>query len=388
MQQTPIAVGQNFLAGLKGGVQAGQNIRQANDQNALRNIFATQDINDPAVQQQIMGLDPRTGMALQNQTYQRGRQVKADARADETFKMRVDEYARGLSADEAAQTAAKVEQGLMAAIPLVESGNLDGLNQLFTQYGIDPVTSVEEATAALGQYQTVLGALKGVRDLNAGPKAADEYGRYAQEEAAAGRTPLSRIDYAQAKKGSETIFGPNGNPIVQRGGSNSKRLTEKQSQLALFGNMMNTTMPVINDLEEKFDPANLRDNIAARGGIVGNYIKSPEYRKYETAARAWGEGVLRIQTGAAATQSEIDRVFTTYFAQPGDEPEEVSFKRQLREAFAESIGVAGGGAVATPNSGDGQSGRDPEVTPFNPETPDFSQMSDEQLQAYIDGGGK
>ena len=170
-------LGQNYLAGLTGGFQAGQQIKQAKDQSTLRNIFETQDINDPTTQKQIMALDPRIGMALQNRayqreqdTYQRGREVKADARADETFKMKADEYARGLSADEAARTAAKVEQGLMSAIPLVESGNLDGLNQLFTQYGIEPVTSVEQATAALGQYQTVLGALKSVRDLNAGPK--------------------------------------------------------------------------------------------------------------------------------------------------------------------------------------------------------------------------
>lgn len=184
------------------------------------------------------------------------------------------------------------------------------------------------------------------------PKPADEYQRYVQEESQAGRQPLSRIDYANAKRDKGTVvYDPaTGKPLVSIGGASGgpTKLTEKQSQLALFGNMMSSTMPVINKLEQQFDPSNLIDNLSARAGIAGNYTKSPEYRKYETAARAWGEGVLRIQTGAAATQPEIQRVFETYFAQPGDQPEDIAFKRELRTAFAESIGIAGGGAVAIP----------------------------------------
>lgn len=53
---------------------------------------------------------------------------------------------------------------------------------------------------------------------DAGPQ--DEYGRYAAEEVAAGRNPLSRIDYAQAKKGKGTIvYDPTtGKPLVSIGG--------------------------------------------------------------------------------------------------------------------------------------------------------------------------
>lgn len=53
-------------------------------------------------------------------------------------------------------------------------------------------------------------------------KPPDEYGRYVSEEQAAGRTPLSRIDYANAKKGKGTVvYDPvSGNPIVSIGGAN------------------------------------------------------------------------------------------------------------------------------------------------------------------------
>lgn len=51
-----------------------------------------------------------------------------------------------------------------------------------------------------------------------GAAPADEYGRYTAEEAAAGRTPLSRIDYATAKRGEGiTMTTPDG-AVLQVGG--------------------------------------------------------------------------------------------------------------------------------------------------------------------------
>lgn len=143
-------------------------------------------------------------------------------------------------------------------------------------------------------------------------------------------------------RGGGITFRPDG--TVQIGG-NERPLTERQSQLSLFGSMMAETAPVIDAIEQRFDPANLGDQIAGAAGTLGNFFKSPEYRTYETAGRAWAEGVLRIQTGAAATASEIDRVFTTYFAQAGDTPEAIAFKRRLRTAFYNAVAGASSGAV-------------------------------------------
>ena len=113
---------------------------------------------------------------------------------------------------------------------------------------------------------------------------------------------------------------------------------------------MKSTMPVINALEDQFNPANIGDNVAARAGAVGEFFKSNDYQKYETAGRAWAEGVLRLQTGAAATQPEIERVFQTYFAQPGNDAETIEYKRQLRSQYADAIQEASGGLV-NPNEG-------------------------------------
>ena len=154
----------------------------------------------------------------------------------------------------------------------------------------------------------------------------------------------------------ERITDPNtGRVIFERGTGKagpSQKLSERQSQLVLFGNQMQNMQPVLDNLETQFDPANIGDAAASATGTFGNFVKSQEKQLYDTAAAAWAEGVLRIQTGAAATQPEIERVVRTYFAQPGDTPETVQFKRQARETFFESVAAASGGAVEAPSSFD------------------------------------
>ena len=59
-----------------------------------------------------------------------------------------------------------------------------------------------------------------------------------------------------------------------------------------------------------------------------------------SAAEAWAEGALRIATGAAATPAEKEAVMRTYFARPGDTPETIAFKNQLRKAYQESINLS------------------------------------------------
>lgn len=58
---------------------------------------------------------------------------------------------------------------------------------------------------------------------------------------------------------------------------------------------------------------------------------------YDAAATQWAEGALRIATGAAATPPEMERTKKSYFAQPGDTPQTIAFKAQMREMYQRSI---------------------------------------------------
>lgn len=71
-------VGGNFLAGLSGGLQAGQGIQQMQDQNALRAIGPDLMEGDPNALNQLASIDPMAAMDLQ-------RTRQADERAEQQF---------------------------------------------------------------------------------------------------------------------------------------------------------------------------------------------------------------------------------------------------------------------------------------------------------------
>ena len=140
-------------------------------------------------------------------------------------------------------------------------------------------------------------------------------------------------------------------PLVAPEGAIPSRpdLSESETKLVLFGNMQSTVMPIIDTLEETYDPSNIQDAAARALPVVGNVFQSDTGQQYEVAARAWAEGALRLQTGAAATQDEINRMMETYFARPGDSPNTIALKRQLRQAFTQNIlGMGPAGAPQAP----------------------------------------
>lgn len=249
-----------------------------------------------------------------------------------------------------------------------------------TQPGADPYSRYKVAGGALIDLAAD-GGPKPVYEGGGGAKAQSALAKLAMDYKN-GLIDRETFDKARAK----ALRDPNGITIgpdgtVQIGGSGPIKLTEHQAKFTLFGNMMKSTMPVINELEAQFDPSNLPDNIAARAGAVGEFFKSDDYQKYEAAAQAWAEGVLRLQTGAAAQQQEIDRVVRTYFAQPGNSAETIAYKRKLRDEYARAVMEASGGLV------------DPLAGPVQPpatggqQTPDFSKMDDATLEAWIRENG-
>jgi hypothetical protein len=132
---------------------------------------------------------------------------------------------------------------------------------------------------------------------------------------------------------------------IPKGGTTAqpaKKLTESQAKTALFARMQSETAPVLDEIEKQWDPANMPDAAARALPIAGNYFQSPEGQMYTTAAMAWAEGALRISTGAAATQPEIERIMQMYFAVPGDTPETVRFKSNMRAMYSRAIEAAQG----------------------------------------------
>lgn len=145
------------------------------------------------------------------------------------------------------------------------------------------------------------------------------------------------------------IDAPEGGGTLTPGGD----LTEGQAKLTLFQSLQTETQPVLLDLESQFNPGNLQDAAARSTPIAGNFFQSEQGQIYSSAATAWAEGALRIATGAAATPEEMERTKKAYFAQPGDTPNTIAFKAQMREmynrAIQRSLGQETSGALPKPS---------------------------------------
>ena len=194
----------------------------------------------------------------------------------------------------------------------------------------------------------------------------------------------SKIDPQTNKPG---VWVPMNAPEGGRAVSDRVKLTENQSKLTLFQSLQTETAPALDDLETLFNPANLPDYFA--GNVLGgNFYRSREGQIYDAASTAWAEGALRIATGAAATPEEMDRTKRAYFAQPGDSPETIKWKSHMRAMYARSI-QRGLGQTNVPERlpmpseflEDFQGGgvNDPS------ENADYSTMTDEQLEAIVNG---
>ncbi len=151
-------------------------------------------------------------------------------------------------------------------------------------------------------------------------------------------------------------------------GNGGPPLKEAQAKLTLFQSEMEQAQEALTALESTFDPTNFADFAAGAilGDTWGNALKSEEGQLYKSAGLQWIDAGLRIATGAAATEGEVQRRWNSYFPLPGDTPEVIEYKRRSRENFQRSVdqalqGIRPDTAPAAPDdpfaSGSGQPGQ-------------------------------
>lgn len=194
--------------------------------------------------------------------------------------------------------------------------------------------------------------------LNAPAKPADEYGRYVQEELAEGREPLSRIDYAQAKKGKGTTisYDENGRPVVSIGGAASAdgstpKLNETEAKGLIYYERANAAEAILNEHEKQL--TSLAQTARSKVPIAGNYLVSEEYQQAQQAGSEFLASILRKDTGAAITQQEFDLYGPMFLPMPGDEAAVLAQKKESRKIAVDAIKktLGKGNAVADPRTG-------------------------------------
>ena len=130
------------------------------------------------------------------------------------------------------------------------------------------------------------------------------------------------------KKGMGVRVRPDGTVEFVQGGD-LPSLTEAQSNALIFSQRMRQS----NDILEKYEQegTNIGQALASGIPLVGNYMLSDEYQRYDQARRNFVNAVLRKESGAAIAESEFRNAEKQYFPIPGDSQAVIQQKRKNRE---------------------------------------------------------
>jgi hypothetical protein len=130
--------------------------------------------------------------------------------------------------------------------------------------------------------------------------------------------------------------------------SREVKYTGEEGKAAGFASRTITASDVTRRLEADpdFDPASVRMSFAASSGVLGNFALTDIEQQYVQAKRDWITGVLRPESGAAISASELVEKDRTFFPQPGDKPPVILQKARAREQEIRSLIAQSGGAFA------------------------------------------
>jgi hypothetical protein len=167
--------------------------------------------------------------------------------------------------------------------------------------------------------------------------------------------PVSGIDAA----GNPVFFQPDkggGAPAIVPGvrpkPEQPKAPTELQSKAGTFHSQMVSASNELGSLSrEGFDPTSVASQVSTSlaGGIT-NPLAGPKAQQARQAQEQWSESFLRVKTGAAATQDEVNRNIRTFFPQVGDSPAVIAQKARARvQAEQDVASMAGPSRQAQPS---------------------------------------
>ncbi|MGR1583365.1 hypothetical protein ACSSNL_18120 [Thalassobius sp. S69A] len=324
------------------GQQAGAQANQIQRQNALAQLYQQQGPQIMAGNQNALNalaqIDPGAAMSVQkDRQSMAATQQRMDALSAQERRA-AEQYAASKSAAERQAEAQQIEDSVRMGLAAQSPQQWD---QMMSQVAPDLVGRFAQKEMIAAKYMSMAEVLKSQQE----PKPADEYQRYVQEEAAAGRKPLTRIEYAQAKKGEGfSVTTPDGVTITQGGARNigpAPKMTVDAAKNSGFLIRTEAANEVLNSLENqgtRFWQQNA-ENIPMG---LGNYLRDPDFQKFDQARRDFVNAILRRESGAVISDQEFDNADKQYFPMPGDSPEVIKQKRQNRENAIKGLRVGSG----------------------------------------------
>lgn len=143
-----------------------------------------------------------------------------------------------------------------------------------------------------------------------------------------------RVGGTKAPSGMTITTNPDGTMTMTQGGA-TKPPTEYQGKAGMQLVKATDVLPLLDEL----GPA-LTDFWSSTGGqvpLVGNYLKTDQYRRVERAGNQFLTSLLRLESGAAIGVKEQRDYGDTFLPRPGDDPQTIADKSRAREVAAAGI---------------------------------------------------
>lgn len=171
----------------------------------------------------------------------------------------------------------------------------------------------------------------------------------ARLEAAAQRPPAQE-PLVPVQVDGQTVYMPRsqaaGQVVPPR--NTGDKLSEQEAKGTLYWRQMNAAETAAKGLAgPTFDMANLGSQLGVRmaNHDATNWLAPEKAQQYAQSAEQWAEAYLRLKTGAATTADEIKRNARSYFPQPGDKPQAIIQKNQMRARAIEDVSIVAGRGV-------------------------------------------
>jgi hypothetical protein len=138
------------------------------------------------------------------------------------------------------------------------------------------------------------------------------------------------------------VLQPEGGSAPANPFAPSGKQTEGEANASLYASRMFSAEKVLRESEVEKAAANPEERVRAAVPLIGNYLVSENYQKFDQAQRNFINAVLRRESGAVISKEEFSNAEKQYFPQPGDTAEKLKQKRENRAEAIRGIAGAGG----------------------------------------------
>lgn len=334
-----ILAGQPFdLAGsMSAGNQLAAQTNQLRDQNALRQVYQTQGAGILSGDQNALNalamVDP--GQAMQMQAGQLDMQAtrqRMDMLTREEQRQ-LEAAKASMTAEQAAQAAQQIEDAVKMGLAINDPAQWDAV---MAQQAPQLVGQFANKQALAMKYMTMAEALK----ANAGPEPLSPADRYKvvgtslfDLGAEGGPQPIG-----QGAIPEETIFGPDGKPMIVRGGAGAGvKFTEGQSKDNVYATRARGALEILDPIASELASVTQRAVNVDPTGVVRGAVQTDDFQRAQQAGEEFLQAILRKDTGAAITAQEQELYGKTYLPQPGDNDAVLAAKAAARQRALAAI---------------------------------------------------